>query len=373
MKKNSKALNLILVMMILLTGCGKEAYEDVPLIEDSTDMPAVVRVTYEDIEDMDVKGAEMVNYTSVLKYETDGKFEEYHVKVGDHVEAGTLIASTINEREDEIRELKKQIFAAETAYNNTIATFDLQLDTNLWRAGEQSDLIEVLDEESDYFRTVCVNYELQCAEGERIQMRKNQYIRTQTATLNYLREKLSRAQKKSQSNNIVAPTSGTILYLEDVKRGDSVGSNNYAVLMSQGNEILIQTDYVQKAAIDEMERVYACKDNKQYELTYYPYKDNDYENRSAHGEHVYAYFKVNNPDESIRLGDTCVVIFDKATRSNVLTVPINAIVYDQGESYVYKFEDNKRSLTKVEVGLKDKTYAEILSGLKEGDYVYVSN
>ena len=373
MKKNVAIINLILIMCILLTGCGKEVYEDVPLIEGTTDMPSVVKVCYEDIEDMEVKEAETVNYTSVLKYDNEGKFEEYHVKVGDYVQAGTLIASTINEQEDEIRELKKQIAAAQSDYNNTIITYDLQLDTNAWRAGEQLDLIEVLDEESEYFRTVCVNYELQCAEGERISMQKNQYIRTQTATINYLKEKLARAEKKSESNNIYAKEAGTILYLEDIKRGDAVGSSNYPVLMSCQGELLIQTDYMQKAAIDEMEQVYAYKDNKRYELTYYPYKDNDYENRSAHGEKVYTYFTVNNPDESIRLGDTCVVILDKATRDNVLVVPVNSLVYDRGECFVYKYEDEKRILTEVQIGLKDKTYAEVLSGLEEGDYVYVSN
>jgi membrane fusion protein (multidrug efflux system) len=61
------------------------------------------------------------------------------------------------------------------------------------------------------------------------------------------------------------------------------------------------------------------------------------------------------------------VIFDQ--RQNILTVPRVALLEDEGETAVYVVRGNKSARVPVKLGYTTGEFAEILSGLKEGDRV----
>ena len=52
-------------------------------------------------------------------------------------------------------------------------------------------------------------------------------------------------------------------------------------------------------------------------------------------------------------------------------LPDVAVLTDAGGSYVYREQDGNRERVSVEVGSKDGLHVEIVSGLEEGDVVYV--
>jgi len=60
------------------------------------------------------------------------------------------------------------------------------------------------------------------------------------------------------------------------------------------------------------------------------------------------------------------------TRKNVLAVPTSAITRERGERYVTLIEGEKKIQRKVKVGWKDNGYTEIISGLKQGEEVLVT-
>ena len=81
-------------------------------------------------------------------------------------------------------------------------------------------------------------------------------------------------------------------------------------------------------------------------------------------------------DERLKLGmnGTATILVEE--RENVLLVPITALNTSRGESYVWLKSDAAADgepgvRTTVETGLSDENYAEVLSGLSEGDEVYV--
>jgi len=60
-------------------------------------------------------------------------------------------------------------------------------------------------------------------------------------------------------------------------------------------------------------------------------------------------------------------------REDVLAISTDAILYEEGLPYVYRIEDGKNVRVDVELGERTTLYQEVISGLKEGDMIYVPN
>ena len=82
-------------------------------------------------------------------------------------------------------------------------------------------------------------------------------------------------------------------------------------------------------------------------------------------------------DDQLKLGmnGTATILVEE--RENVLLVPIAALNTSRGESYVWlqsaSAADGEPGVrTPVETGLSDENYAEVLSGLSEGDVVLIT-
>lgn len=73
--------------------------------------------------------------------------------------------------------------------------------------------------------------------------------------------------------------------------------------------------------------------------------------------------------DEIAIGSTVKINLVTETARNAMLVPVDAIYYSNSDAYVYLHEDGKAVMAKVEVGLYDSDYAEILSGLSMDDMV----
>ncbi len=81
--------------------------------------------------------------------------------------------------------------------------------------------------------------------------------------------------------------------------------------------------------------------------------------------------KIKNPDEKIVIGFDVDVKIELATLENVLKVPVEAVIYNNGTYSVYVFNENdgtveKRAIVK---GILDNTSYQVLEGLQAGDKV----
>lgn len=74
-------------------------------------------------------------------------------------------------------------------------------------------------------------------------------------------------------------------------------------------------------------------------------------------------------DERIQPGMTANLAIPVASAEGVLAVPLPAIFSEQGERYTYVVKDNTFEQRPVRVGISDFFFAEILSGLQEGELV----
>ena len=81
---------------------------------------------------------------------------------------------------------------------------------------------------------------------------------------------------------------------------------------------------------------------------------------------------VNGDTSKLYGGMTADITFITETRENTLYVSKKAIVEENGKMYVYIMNKNKYELSEVTTGLSNGIDIEILSGLNEGDVVYIA-
>jgi len=376
---------LFTLLITLLTGCAVSdsanrreqlvlsAADKKALVESATDLPQLAEVTIGDIEKCEYYDGEINPYMQVLQFPRKGTFLEFRVSLGDVVSKGQIIAVTQPEYEEEIEELEKKITNLRTEYINEVTNYELKSKTNAWQAGELREVIENMDSDAPGFDEVCISFEMLLSEGGKLEVEKRQFAEKMEKELAFQEAKLKRMYEKNESNIIVAPEEGVITYLADLKVGDSVSVNSYPVALADVTTSLVQCEYITETELNELEKVYAVKGGEKYELVYHPYKDGEFERKNAKGEGIYTFFEFKEELETNFFGEDIKVVTVKDSRKNVLMVPANCIRRDGEGCFVYRYKDGKRENVSVEVGISDELHTEILSGIQEGDRIYVSN
>lgn len=77
--------------------------------------------------------------------------------------------------------------------------------------------------------------------------------------------------------------------------------------------------------------------------------------------------------DRLMLGMSATVTISVAKRTNVLTLPVEAIKWNGGQAYVNQFQDGQVVQKRIKVGVQGDLYAEVVSGLEEGETVLVGN
>ena len=94
---------------------------------------------------------------------------------------------------------------------------------------------------------------------------------------------------------------------------------------------------------------------------------------SASVIYYYVTLDVDDPDDVLRLGMTARVEINTAEKEDALVVPIAALKTNDNGSYVLRVNaSGQTEQVPVTTGIYSDEYVEILSGLSEGDRVYVS-
>jgi HlyD family secretion protein len=82
---------------------------------------------------------------------------------------------------------------------------------------------------------------------------------------------------------------------------------------------------------------------------------------------------VREKDQRLRPGMTARVEIACANVENALSVPIHAVFNDQGKSYCYVDTQTSYEKREVSIGAQSEDWAQVLSGLKEGERVALSH
>ena len=77
------------------------------------------------------------------------------------------------------------------------------------------------------------------------------------------------------------------------------------------------------------------------------------------------------PDETFDFGQMVKLSVVRESRPNVLRVANIAVLQEGNNRYCYVKDGTERKKVPIEIGLNDGMYYEVISGLKEGDEVFV--
>jgi RND family efflux transporter MFP subunit len=195
------------------------------------------------------------------------------------------------------------------------------------------------------------------------------------AQLDKAQAELEVVEQESISSTITAPFDGTILYI-NAEVGDNVGTNGFITLADLSQpylEVLVDETDLNNIGIGyEVQVTFDALPDQTFTgkvISIDPSLVN-VANVTAVSSVVQLDTSSFSKPQNLPVGLSATVEIISSQAQNVLLVPVEALHELSAGSYaVFVMENGTPVLKTVEVGLMDYTYAEIKSGVNEGDVV----
>lgn len=359
--KKIMAFFLLLLLLVSFSGCTQQASSAPELLEPVGVKLDTAVAEISDINIISLYEGEVIPKVVTVEFMVDGALDELKVLTGDKVKKGQVLM-TLNSESivNQIENLEDQIqnTTRNGNYSDRIATADIKI------AQEELAIMK----ENGTLAETCKIKETEI-EGLRAKLAQTQELRNMD--LNQKREKVAELKTKLAQMQIVAPCDGQVVYTTSAKEGATIKGYTPVIAIADDSELLVTAEQISQTELQKKERIYAKIDDKEYDLTYVPYDNNEYISMVLSGQQIRSRFTVNEGVESLDSGDFAAILMIDSHKEDVLTIPINALYHDTKGYYAYKVENNARIRCDVEVGVISEIKAEIIEGLKEGDVVYV--
>lgn len=362
---------ILLVLIVLAGGAGAGWWYFWAPTQAST-TPDTVTVGRGDIETT-VLASGVLEASALVSVgaEVSGSIKAVHVRLGDSVAKGDLIAeidslnqeNAVKSAEAALAGIQAQRRNQEAVLAKAEAALARQQQLSANSIVSQSDL-ETAQAAVEQAKAQIDQLDAQISQAE---------LTVESAELN-----LARTQ-------IVAPADGTVVALL-VEEGQTLNANSATPTIAK---IANLDTMVIKAEISEADVVKVQPGQKVY-FTILGEPDQRIEatlreiepaptsiasDTSSSGSAIYynGLFEVPNPDHRLRISMTASVTIVLAEARNVLTLPSSLVARrgPQGETVVMVYDPANEEVrpARIEVGLNNNIHAEIVSGLKEGDQV----
>ena len=361
--KGQKAIALLLLILFVLTGCGKTTQEEVPELLNPVGVHMdTVLATVDSVYKVSAYEGQIVPYVESMQFSVDGILEQVHVCVGDSVTEGQVLATISEERiREQMRSLESEMY-----YIRTQGSYvDQQTNTELRIAQLELERLEALGApayECDLARLQITKLEMQ--------LEQNQESRA--LQLRELQRQWNKLDSTLENNQIVAPFDGVVVYSSEFNPGDRVLAYTTILCVADESRLRLQTEYLESAAVENAEKLLVKLGTRELEVVYEPMSNEEYLEKKLRNETVYSYFTLPANAE-VENGAYALLMYYSGYRENVLTVPASALHQSAATYYVYKIVDGEKVRCDVTVGLISETRVEIVEGLQEGDEVYVRN
>lgn len=364
MREKRAACALALGLLTLgLFGCAAKAETAPELLEPvgvRMDTEAVVRG---EIAEWRAYDAFVVPETTELFLTQSGEIQEICVQLGEEVGAGqVLLRLNVEAERERIAQIDQELAYLEA--DNALTLEQMQLDIDLCK-------YQMEDDNRDYK-----------AGGEREALKENELraleaaLEQETARQALEKEQLLREREtlaaRVAASELAAPQGGRVVYLAEVANGAVAQSGQTLVVLAREDALQLRSDYLTEAEADAADEVVAWIGGARVPIEYAAMDTDEYVARLLAGEELDAGFTFpEGAPAQARAGDYAAVILKTVVREDALLVPPESLFRDGGETYVYRVVDGERVRTEVEAGYRSVNAAEIVSGLAEGDVVYV--
>lgn len=372
-----KSIWLVTVALALcVCGCGeprteREEAEVKTVTINPLQQQQTVTASLKDVKKREIYEGILSPYVEELAFPRDGIFLEYRVKLGDTVSRGdTLAVTDISDYQKQAESLQKQMEELTRRYLYEIATRDNSLRIYELELEESYKQIDNTEYMQDNYTQLCIQAGSLVSSMDRLELEKKHLTESYELELSYLQEQLGDCQKKLRSNVIKAPFDGTVVELQPSVSGDRVDRDAPMIALADTTRYLAVGTYVTSWSAERAERIYVFISGEEYEAEYIPMDRKVYSALMAKKLTPYSSFEIH-PEEPLEFGHAVRIVVQQESRQQVLTVPGLAVQLDGTRRYCYRKSAEGREKVYLETGLYDGLNYEVLSGLQEGDEVYI--
>lgn len=359
--RGSKRILAMACALCMFTGCAATEAEEENIVLIEKEKEAIVYdmavVTVADVVKTEkVKCIyQQVNEQAVC-FEVGGKrIDKVYVERGDEVTEGQLLATLdTGNAVDRIETLEYQIARNELTLEYSQLNEDYEIST-LWLNyiynSNGSDAAE----------------EALKANVAQIQQRYEYSREDCQDAIDLDRKELQKLNKELKQANLYAGMSGTISFQKSNLEGSSAVAGEEIMHIIDSSECLFAvegTKYAEYFSADTKVAMSISSGTGAGDYELIPYNMDAWEERLL--------FAIADDDGSrtIEVGAMGMMKVVLGERKQVLSVPVGAVHVADGKSYVYVLgEDNVREVKWIETGLMGDLYAEVISGLSEGEKV----
>lgn len=340
-----------------------------------------------EISDIEKKVSGAGTFVSILE-ETlffqarGGRLKAIHVKNGQEIKEGDLIAEIYNEGlENDIKQQELNVQKAQIRYdqiNNTEKNLDsLRLaEIDLEVAKARLAELELMGEFSSK-----AEIEQQKLVVEKAQIAYNQ-VKSNTETdsdalklveidLEMEQLRLAELRQQFEDSRLVAKTAGTVIYINSaIKQGEYV--DTYVPLVTIADPKQVQLLYT-GSYHDEFKlgMTVDVKINDQIYEGIVAMTPDSVPKDADESLKRSVLIDVKNLPEDVVMGDSVPISLSLAKKENVIVIQRSLVQNYLGRTFVNVLVDGIKEERDVEVGLETPTQVEIVEGLKEGDKVIV--
>ncbi len=344
-----KGLAAVTAACLMLTGCAKSTNENrtVELLDAANAKLDSAVVQKMDLSRTRVYNASVVPAFEELSFDVDGYIYGIYVSSGTEVEEGDVLATLVSKGYDELKNLKSEIENLETSNEERFKKLDAEIE--LARLAGEDTAVRELE----------AKHEKELA-NLHLDIKKERLAMLEADDIGF--------------RYIVAPCDTVAMAAMSARKGTFVRAGSSVVALATEGDLLITCDYISEKTASRLHDYYALIDGQRYELEYIPYMKKELKDLSTNEIDPVAKFRLKSgQDVNLEPGDYLLVVTVSDFKPDVLAIPANAVYSDSNGQFVYVVRDDTRIRKNVVTGVSDSTYTEVVSGLEEGDTVYVKD
>lgn len=369
----NRTLILVLAMGMVTIGCvscgKKENVEKVPELVEPVGVDIdTATVKKMDFGSMNSYQGEIVPDIKGLYFLNSGQVASVKVEIGDKVKKGQLLA-TLKGADTAVKDLQKELR-------------DLLEENTELNAAAKNKIMQMKEEQKNLQKkyTKATSQKEKGALSKQVIAQKES-IKTEELKLKHqkelqasmvanLREDLASAKSKTKLDKLYSNVNGEVLS-KTIAPGDFISGGSAVINVADMEKTKIRTEYIGSATLNKASSYHAMINGKKYEVTVEEQEVSPFDvEMGNYPDNTYFDYK---KDVNVAVGDSVSIDLYNNTKEDALVVPSNAVFRAKGDNYVYRIEGNAKKKVSVTLGMATDAYTQILTGVKEGDVVYVQD
>ena len=360
MKKYSKLMVIFLIAALLLPGC-KNAVPAPELAVPIENPDAIFAARKMELQTTYINEGSVCPDVYDLKFDFDSKVYDVQVRNGDFVKEGDLLFRLDETLEVRVKEAEVELTIRKKDYDVAVKQHEEQIKNF-------KNLRNMFSNMGDWY-----NYHLWD-----INIRENEAqfnIRYENVYQDILKfeDEYLELKEQLEKSEIKAPCDGQIVYISVADDDDSFEEDVTVVSIAKQDKKLLCCDLIKKKEYEAYTEVKALVNGKEYPIEYIEPDEEDVYERQLRGQKVYSYFNVEGLPDDVQFGDYALFYLTVSSGEEVLAVPSEAVTKSGLQYYVKVVSGDKQGMRPVTLGFSNKNYTEIVSGLSEGESVFVAN